>query len=353
MIDHRMIREMSDAFGPPGFESPVGDVVRRYMDGFDVTTDPMNNLYIPHPANQGGRMVIQLDAHLDEVALMVQSVQPNGTLSVVPLGGFVVTSLPSQLFLIRNSSGRLIRGIIASKPPHFRSARDKTDQAPAMDELVLDVGSTSRLETLEDFGIAPGDPAVPLVASDIDPATGLLFGKAFDNRLGCVAVMEVLRRLKHEELPFDLVAGLAAQEEVGMRGASVTAQRIRPDYALVFEGSPADDLYFDEATRQCALKGGVQIRHFDASYISHPKFIDLAEELARAHSIRTQHAVRRGGSTNAGTISLTGKAVPCLVLGIPSRFIHTHYNHAALEDLESCVRLAVEVLKHFKEEHLV
>lgn len=353
MIDRKMITEMSDAFGPPGFEAPVGDVVKKYMADFDVSSDHMNNLYIPHPGNQGDRPVIQLDAHLDEVALMVQAVQANGTLSVVAMGSWVASNLASQPFFIKNKSGQLIRGIIASKPPHFRTSREKAEEAPIIEELVLDVGSVSREETLNRYGIAPGDPAVPCVVSDIDPSTGILFGKAFDNRLGCVAVMEVLKRLRNEVLPFDLFGALAAQEEVGMRGAEVTAQKIRPDFAIVFEGSPADDLYFDEATRQCALKEGVQIRHFDASYISHPGFIRFAQRLADEHQIKTQHAVRRGGSTNAGTISLTKKAVPCLVLGIPSRFIHTHYNHAALEDLESCISLAVEVLKNFREENLV
>ena len=352
MIDLNMILEMSDAFGPPGFEEPVTDIVRKYLTDFEIKTDYMNNLYIGHPGNKGNRLVLQLDAHLDEVGFMVHSIQANGTITLAAMGGWVPSSVPSQPYLIKTKRGDLIRGIIVSKPPHFKTIKEKAEEKINLDELVLDVGAVNRTEVVKLLGIAPGDPVAPEVRADFNSKTGILFGKAFDNRLGCVAVMEVLRRLQHEDLPIDVVGALAAQEEVGMRGATVTAQIVKPDFAVIFEGSPADDLYFDEFTRQGALKAGVQIRHLDASYISHPHFIDLAQETADLNQIKTQHTVRRGGSTNAGKISLTGKAVPCLVLGIPSRFIHTHYNYAALEDLEAAVSLTVELIKNFKEDAL-
>lgn len=349
-LDPALILRLSDAFGPPGFEEAVTDVVRNYLPAIDTTLDAMNNLYLRHPGNTGRRPVIQLDAHLDEVGFMVHSIRANGTIALAPLGGWVPSSVPSQPFLIRNRKGELIRGIIVSKPPHFKTAREKADERVSLEDVVLDVGAVDRTTVTDVLGIAPGDPVAPEVTGSFNPKTGILFGKAFDNRLGCMAVMEVMKRLAGEELPVDLVGALAAQEEVGMRGAQVTSQVVRPDYAIVFEGSPADDLYFDEYTRQGALKGGVQIRHLDASYISHPGFIHWAEETARTQSIKTQHTVRRSGSTNAGRISLTGKAVPCLVLGIPSRFIHTHYNYAALEDLEAAVRLTVALIRNFKED---
>lgn len=353
MIEHSMIQEMSDAFGPPGFEQDVTDVVRAHMKDFDVQEDYMHNLYIGHPGNQGNRLVVQLDAHLDEVGFMVQAIQANGTISIVPMGGWVASSVPSQPFLIKNKKGDLIRGIVVSKPPHFKTAQEKANEKVLLEDLTLDVGCTNRSEVVDGLGIAPGDPIAPEVRSEINTSTGIIFGKAFDNRLGCVAIMEIMKRLKDEDLPVDLVAALAVQEEVGMRGATVTAQTIQPDFALIFEGSPADDLYFDQDTRQCALKAGAQIRHFDASYISHRGFIDFAQKQADEQTIKTQHAVRRGGSTNAGKISLTGKAVPCLVLGIPSRFIHTHYNFASMEDLEAVVNLACSVLKNFNEEEII
>ena len=117
-----------------------------------------------------------------------------------------------------------------------------------------------------------------------------------------------------ERLAVNVVGAFAAQEEVGMRGATVTSQVVKPDLAIVFEGSPSDDFYFSTAETQGRMRGGVQIRLMDKSYISNPLFIQYAEEVAKKYGIRYQETVRRGGSTNAGKISLTGKAVPVLVL---------------------------------------
>ena len=137
-----------------------------------------------------------------------------------------------------------------------------------------------------------------------------------------------------------------------MRGAAVTAQIVKPDLAIVFEGSPSDDFYFSASQTQGRMKGGVQIRRMDKSYISNPAFIEYAMELADKYGIPYQEAVRRGGSTNAGRISLTGKAVPVLVLGVPSRYVHTHYNFCSRKDLEAASALAAQVIRNLDEERL-
>ena len=137
-----------------------------------------------------------------------------------------------------------------------------------------------------------------------------------------------------------------------MRGATVTAQVVKPDLAMVFEGSPSDDFYFSAAETQGHMRGGVQIRLMDKSYISNPLFIQYAEEIAEKYGIRYQETVRRGGSTNAGKISLTGKAVPVLVLGVPSRYVHTHYNFCAGADLAAAADLAAEVIRGLDAERI-
>ena len=90
----------------------------------------------------------------------------------------------------------------------------------------------------------------------------------------------------------------------------------------------------------------------DKSYISNPVFMEYAMELADKFGIRYQEAVRRGGSTNAGRISLIGKAVPVLVLGVPSRYVHSHYNFCAKDDLEAATELAAQVIKGLDAERI-
>lgn len=344
----KLIEELTQAFGPSGFEEEVVSVIKKYADAFDFKADAMNNVYLSLKSNTGNRPVMMLDAHSDEVGFMVQSILANGLISIATLGGWVPTNIPAHTVVIKTQSGNLIQGIVTSKPPHFMTEKEKS--APIeIENLLIDVGVTSRTEVIDLLGIQVGDPIAPKVNFEYNDQTGVLFGKSFDNRLGCAAVIETMHRLAQEPLlNFDIIGAIASQEEVGTRGSHVTSQVVKPDFAIVFEGSPADDFYFDTHTAQCALKKGTQIRHLDSSYVSHRRFIDFAKQIAAQKGINVQAAVRRKGGTNAGRIHTEGKAVPVLVMGIPSRYVHTHYNYSALEDVESTLSLAVEVIKSLK-----
>ena len=162
-----------------------------------------------------------------------------------------------------------------------------------------------------------------------------------------------MRRLKEEgsdSLPVEPVGAFASQEEVGERGAMVTSVKVKPDFAVVFEGTPADDYYFrgESTLIQGGLRKGVQIRHFDRSTISNPRFIQYAADIAEEKGIRYQCAVRRGGGTNAGIITTKTKDVPTLVLGVPCRYVHTSNNFMAAEDIDAAVDLAVQTMREEK-----
>ena len=285
MANIKEIEALTNAFGPSGFEDEVIREVKNWCGGLDVANDAMYNVYATMKKKKAGRPVLMLDAHLDECGFMVQSILENGLLSILMLGGFHLTSLPAHSVIVRTRDGKKHRGITTSKPVHFLTAAQKNDNSLAIEDILVDVGASSR-------------------------------------------------------------------EEVGTRGATVTAQQVQPDLAIVFEGSPADDFYFRAGIAQGCLRSGVQIRHMDNSYISNVEFIRFAQETGDKLGIKYQDAVRRGGSTNAGKISLTGKAVPVLVLGIPSRYVHSHYNFCAEEDVDATVRMAVEVIRGLDEERI-
>ena len=354
MANIKEIEALTNAFGPSGFEEEVICEVKNWCQGLDVKNDAMYNVYATMKNRKEGRPVIMLDAHLDECGFMVQSILENGLLSILMLGGFHLTSLPAHSVIVRTRSGEKHRGITTSKPVHFLTPAQRNDNSLDIEDILVDVGASSREEAMEVYGIRPGDPIMPDVNFEYHEANGIMYGKAFDNRLGCVSIIETMQALKDEadRLAVDVVGAFAAQEEVGTRGATVTAQQVQPDLAIVFEGSPADDFFFRPGLAQCSMKGGVQIRHMDNSYISNVEFIRLAQEVGDRCGIKYQDAVRRGGSTNAGKISLTGKAVPVLVLGIPSRYVHSHYNFCAAEDVDATVRMAVEVIRALDQERI-
>lgn len=353
MADIKLIEEITNAFGPSGFEEEVCKVIQKYTEEFNVTSDAMCNVYMTKKDFSGNKPVIMLDAHSDECGFMVQNIRENGLLNFLNLGGIHVTNLPAHSVIVRNSAGEKIKGIITSKPVHFLKASEKESGELDIEDLAIDVGASSREEVMEEYGIRVGDPVVPNVEFDYDEKRKICYGKAFDNRLGCTCIIETMKELLNDtDLAVDVVGAFAAQEEVGTRGATVTSQVVNPDLAIVFEGSPADDFYYSVDLAQCALKKGTQIRHRDSSYISNTQFIELAHKVGDKYGIKYQDAVRRGGGTNAGKISLEGKAVPVLVLGIPSRYVHTHHNFCAMEDIEATIRMAAEVVRALNEENI-
>ncbi len=214
-----------------------------------------------------------------------------------------------------------------------------------MESILLDAGVCSRKDATELLGLEPGLVAVPDVQFSYNDATGLMLGKAFDCRLGCAGVVEVLRALKDETLCADVTAAFSTQEEVGLRGAKITAERLRPALAICLEGTPADDNFTAPDEAQGALKKGVQIRFRDGSMVAHPGLVAFARRVAEENNIPHQCAVRTGGGTNGGSIHLAPGGVPTLVLGIPVRYAHTHYGYSAAADVDAAIALTCAILR--------
>lgn len=342
MLD--LIRDLSNAYGTSGFEDEVLTVVEKYKGQLRMDVDKLMNCYLSSENQSSKEITLMLDAHLDEVGFMVQFIDQQGLIEFLPLGRWVVENIPSQLVMVRNSEGQYYQGVVASKAPHFMTEAER-EQSLTVESLKIDLGATSRQEVIEDFKIQVGAPIVPFSEFQFNQANQMMLGKAFDNRLGCAAVIETLKGLEDLDLDINVVGALAAQEEVGTRGAVVTSRTVRPDLAIVFEGSPSDDTFTDIYHSQCRIKAGPQFRHRDNSYVANHRFISYGEKIARENQIPFQNTVRVGGGTNAGRIHLSGEGVPTLVLGIPVRYIHSHHGYAGLEDFKNTVRLAIEIIK--------
>ena len=337
-------RALSDAPGASGFEDAVVAVLRPHAESLgDVQEDKLRNLYCFRRGNQTNRPTVQLDAHTDEVSFIVQAVKPDGTLRFLPLGRWVEAGVAAHRVLVRNALGEYIPGVVATTPPHY--ARPEDRDRISLASMTIDVGATSAEEAVRDFHIRIGEPVVPDVRFTYDEAHDLMIGKAFDCRLGCAALVQTLQLLDGEPLDVNVVGAWACQEEVGTRGAAVTANRVRPDVAIVFEGCPADDTCAEPYMVQTAIKKGPMLRFIDARMITHPRFQRYALDLGERLGIPVQSGVRSGGSTNGAPIHLSNMGVPCIVIGIPVRYIHTHYGIAAHQDLENAARLAAEIIR--------
>lgn len=341
-----MTEVLTNAFGAPGYEDDVLKIIKKYATGMKYERDSINNLYIYFNEFDEKKPTILLDCHSDEVGFMVEHIEENGSLKFLPLGGWHTGNIPAMSVTIKNNKGEYIPGVVASKPPHFMTDEEKI-KLPKMNELSIDLGTSSYDETVNLYGIEIGNPVVPDVKFSYDEKIGIMRAKAFDNRIGCAAVLEVLKKLEEEKFSsfFNIVASISSQEEVGLRGAQVAAQRFNPDFVIVFEGSPADDSFQSANKAKGKLRGGVQLRALDASMISNPRVLEFSKNLAREKDIPFQVIVREKGSTNAGKYHITGKGIPSLVLGVPTRYAHTAYCYASLLDTEAAVNLALECIK--------
>ena len=347
----KMIQELADAPGASGFEDAVVEVARKYAAPIgELKEDFLRNLYIHRKENTGNKPVLMLDAHSDEVGFIVHSIKPNGTLRFLPLGSWNINALGSAKVMVRNSLGQYIPGIIAAKPVHFMTASEKASGALDMDNMVIDIGATSAEEAREKFHIRMGEPVIPATKFYYDEANDLMFGRAFDCRIGCAAMLEALLRLEGKELPCDVIAVLSTQEELGPRNSKVTVHHIHPDIAIVMEGCPADDTFTEDYAIQTALKKGPMFRHMDVSAICAPRYQRFALDLAAKKGIPVQESVRKGGGNNAASIQTALVGAPSIVAGIPVRYAHTTNCISSGFDFEATVQMVMALMENITPE---
>lgn len=347
-----LIKALSEAKAPSGFEDESIAVGRAFAAPFaEVTEDSVRNLYLRPRNSTGTKPVFMLDAHGDEVGMMIQAIKPNGTLRFLTLGNWTPNTLPSSRVWVRNRYGKFIPGIIAAPPVHFLTESERNKPAdPA--SLVIDIGASSAREAEESYGIRIGEPAVSAVDFTYDEEHDRMIGKGFDCRVGCAAMLETLRRLSDEDLPFDLCGVMSAQEEVGERGATVAVQTVRPAVAIAFEGCPADDTFTEPYMTQTALGKGPMIRFMDRSMIANPRYMRDTIDLAGRLGIPLQTSVRTGGGNNGAVINLANGGIPVIVVGVPVRYIHSHYGYASYADVQAAADLAAAVVREMTPEKL-
>lgn len=342
-----LIKKLSNANGVSGFEDEVTELAKEIIGkDYPVYEDKIRNLYINNiEKNERTKPVVMLDAHSDEVGFMVQSIEPNGLLKFISLGGWSNQQIPAHKVRILNKEGNYVEGIISSIPPHFTSKAD-AGKVTDMKDMFIDVGTTSYEETVNNFKIGVGAPVIPDVECTYNENSRMFLGKAFDDRVGCAVILDVMKELKGKELPVSLTGVLSSQEEEGCRGALVAAQKVMPDLAIVLEGPPADDNFRNEYRSQGALRKGAQVRHIDPTMIANPRLIRFIQKIAQENNIKIQETVRESGGTNASKIHLENGGIPTVVIGIPVRYTHSHYGFISYDDYIETVKLVKAIVEN-------
>jgi len=338
-----LLEKLCRASGISGFENEVQEIMKKEFSKScdDVEVDNFGNVI----ARKGkGKKKIMLAAHSDEIGLMVKHISKEGFLNFVKIGGIDDRILMQQRVIIKTKKGD-VTGIIGAKPPHLQKEEEKK-KVMKHDELFIDIGAKDSDEAKD--MVAVGDPIL------LEPNFGklnnnLYFGKAIDNRLGCYALIKIMRQVKVKDATIYAVA--TAQEEVGLKGARVSAFKIDPDYAIAIDTTIAGDTpYIKENESSLKLGEGPAITITEASgrgVVTHPKIREILVKTAVEKKIPYQVDVLEGGMTDGAIIYITRAGVPTGVVSIPTRYIHGPSSVFCLDDLNNSIKLVVCALPGF------
>jgi endoglucanase len=284
---------------------------------------------------------IMVAGHMDEVGFMVKSITKDGYIKFLPLGGWWGHVVLAQRVIVRTAKGDVV-GVTGSKAPHVLKQEERTKVVELRD-MYIDVGATDKFDIKKKLGVRLGDPIIPVSDFTILGNKQTYLAKAWDDRIGCAAVIDVLQKVGKNH-PNTVYGVGTVQEEVGLRGARTSANMIDPDVGFAVDVCIAMDTPGMDGTDE-KLGSGAGILVFDGSVIPNRKLRDLVIRVAERNKIPFFLTALERGGTDSGIIHLNRKGVPCLTFGVPARYIHGHVGIIHRKDYDSVVKLITAVVK--------
>lgn len=344
MIDWELMQRIIEAPGVSGHEfMGIRDVViealEKYVD--EIRIDRLGNV-IAH--RKGRAPKIMIAAHMDKIGLMVNHIDKDGYLHVVPIGGVDPRTLVAQRVRIFTENGELY-GVVGHVPPHITKPEDRK-KAADWDRIIIDVGASNK-EEVERMGIKIG------TVMEFAPAFTRLGEDRFstpylDDRICLYAMVETARALENHEADIYFVASV--QEEVGLRGARVASYSIDPEIGV------AMDVTF---AKQPGDKGKIVVELgkgpvMDVGPNINPKVRAFAEEVAKKYEIPLQvEPSPRPTGTDANIMQISREGVATAVLSIPIRYMHSQVEIADAKDVDNTIKLAKRLLEELKPMDLI
>jgi endoglucanase len=272
-------------------------------------------------------------AHLDEISFMVTHIDDEGFIRIHPLGGFDPKTLTSQRVIVHGKSD--ILGVMGTKPIHLMKPEERA-KAPNIHDYFIDVGLAKKeVEKI----VQVGDPITR--ERELIEIGNCVNGKSIDNRVSVFILIEALKELKSQEVPYDVFGVFTVQEELGMRGAVSAAHRIDPDFGIALDTTIAFDVPGSNPHEVVTKLGnGTAIKIMDASAISDYRMVRYLKELAEANDIKWQPEVLPAGGTDTMGLQRYGKHGSIAgAISVPTRHIHSVIEMANKEDIRQCIEL--------------
>lgn len=334
---NELLQKLTEAVGVAGDEKEVRllirDLIKEHVDEWQV--DPMGNLIALKKGNGKSNLKVMLDAHMDEVGLIIKDVDGNGTYMFGGVGGLDDRVLLGKAVQVGKKK---TPGVIGARPVHLLKSGEWTRTVP-MDSMRIDIGASGK-EAANGHAKA-GDKVAFL--TNYEEHGRFAWGKAFDDRVGCALLIEMLKKGPFD---FDLYCAFTVQEEVGLRGAITAAYQIKPDIALVLDCTPALDLptTLDESPN-VSLGQGPAIYVMDKGSIQSPRLVSYIIQTAQKHHIPYQIRRPGGGGTNTASIQRSAGGVMAATVSVPGRYLHAPISMINLEDYQHTLNLVEQFLR--------
>ena len=339
-----LLEKICQTPGAPGYEQKIRTLILKEIEGLtdEVQVDNMGNISAIRKGREDKKVMI--GAHMDEIGFMVTHIDDNGFIRFHTLGGFDPKTLTAQRVIIHGKED--VIGVMAAKPIHVMTQEEK-NKVPKTTDFFIDTGrSKEEVEALIDIG----NP-ITRERSFIEMGN-CVNSKSLDNRLAVFILIETLKNLKEKKLPYDVYGVFTVQEEVGIRGANVSALNIKPDFGFGLDTTIAYDLPGAAAHEKITSLGeGTAIKIMDAATICDYRMVNYMKKTADRHKIKWQPEIlTAGGTDTAGIQRMTAGGSIAGAISIPTRNLHQVIEMAHKEDIQSSIDLLThcvsEIDKH-------
>lgn len=316
--------------GISGDEATVRDfVISQIKDYCEYKVDNLGNIIAFKKGKNTSTKKVLIDAHLDEVGLIITHIESNGFLRFTTVGGIDTAAIMFRRVVINGN----VKGVIGGKPVHLCDG-DERKKLPSVDSLYIDLGVSSKEEAEKLINI--GDSAV--MCCDYTAVGDKVLSKALDDRVGCAILIDLLK----SEAEYDFYASFSTQEEVGLRGAKVVAYSVNPDAAIVIDGTTAADISgVADSKKVCRQGEGAVVSFMDGATSYDREYYKAALNCG----VKSQSKCAVTGGNNAGAIHLSRSGVRTVALSVPCRYIHTAGSTCDMRDVVAVRDLAKHMIK--------
>lgn len=331
-----LLKELCMINGVSGDENAVREyIIEKVKNICEYRTDKLGNLICLRKGRKTPQKKIMVAAHMDEVGFIVTSVRSDGTLTFGTVGGVDASvTIGRQVKVGKNS----LSGVIGSTAVHNLS-KEQREKAPSISNLYIDIGAADKEEAEKHVRL--GD-CVYFDSEFIEFGENRIKSKAIDDRAGCAMMIKLMQ----EEPEYDTWFVFNVQEEIGLRGSTVSAYSVQPDIAFVLEATTAADIDgVSGAKKVCSLGEGPVVSFMDRSTVYDKQLYSLAFDTAAELDIKCQTKTMIAGGNDSGAIHISGKGVRTLAVSVPCRYLHSPSCVIDYSDLEASYKLVKTLIE--------